>query len=277
MAEEADITLLVWTLVGIGVVLAIHVIGELVSKKKTFSEHIVAWESAGAGIFVGGFFLEVLPNIITSEAALGKWVFLIFLISTVVVHLVEKELFKYAVRHYVRHNPNDPHHSEHRPGEHHHPQPETRASLQELAKKPRDRRLIFEAAALSVHGLLIGAIMPELIERHEIYAFFYIVPFVVHWFTVAACTDHLDYALHSKVEHLVRDISPLVGSIIGFLIIHNAVSYSIYMTILIGAITYIMVRDFLPRSDKGKPLYFIIGIAIMVTFFLIFTIILEHS
>jgi zinc transporter ZupT len=81
----------------------------------------------------------------------------------------------------------------------------------------------------------------------------------------------LDYALHSKVEHLVRDISPLVGGIIGFALLHDAVGYAIYMTILIGAITYIMVRDFLPRSDKGKPLYFVIGVVIMVVFFFIFS------
>ncbi len=257
----SDVDLLIYTVIGIAVVLVTHFIGELLSKRKLFCDNIVTWESLGAGIFVGGFFLEVLPKILVHEEVLGEWVFLIFLLATVCVHLLEKQLFKHAVRHRAKTHANEPLHEESK----------GHKSLDELAKQPRDRRLIFEAIALVVHGLLIGAIIPDLFLNYEILALYFILPFIVHWFTVASCTDHLDYALHSKLEHMVRDISPLVGGLVGYFLIHNEIGYGVYIMILIGFITYIMVRDFLPRSDKGKPAYFLLGIAIMITFFFIFS------
>ncbi len=261
MAEIDDLTLLGWTILGIAIVLVTHFIGELVSKKKLFCDRIVTWESLGAGIFVGGFFLEVLPKILVHEEVLGEYVYLIFLLSTVAVHLLEKQLFKHAIRHRAKTHPNEPQQEESK----------KHLSLEELAKQPRDRRLIFEAIALVVHGLLIGAIIPDLFLNYQILALYLIMPFVVHWFTVASCTDHLDYALHSKLEHFVRDISPLVGGLVGIILIHNEIGYGVYIMILMGFITYIMVRDFLPRSDKGKPLYFLLGIGIMIVFFFIFS------
>ncbi len=249
MAAIADLDVLNGTLYALGLVLAIHFIGEYLAKRRVIVENIEQWESLGAGIFVAGFFLEILPNLKESEANLGEWAYLIFLVATVCIHVIEKELFKRANNEKIERMQS--------------------AHQEESSEHPRDLTTFFDAGALVVHGFLIGAILPHMCTKYAFGAFYFLVSFIVHWFTVAACADHIDSKLRSPQMHLLRDLSPLIGSMIGFELLHFAAAYDILLTILMGLITYIMVRDFLPRSHRGNTKYFTIGVIIIIAIFFI--------
>ena len=97
-----------------------HILGEKIS------EHIERFHiellSFGAGLMVGTFFLEILPQITVGEIYLSHFIYVAFLIGFLVVHVLEKIVYKHV------------------------------SGESEFAKD----KTRFEAAGLAAYGLLVG-------------------------------------------------------------------------------------------------------------------------
>ncbi|MHA1734108.1 MAG: hypothetical protein ACTSU5_19370 [Promethearchaeota archaeon] len=144
----------VWALslaVASGIVL-MHFLGEKFAEREHVANFHEAAGSFGAGLMIGLFFLEILPKISVGETHLDHWIYLIFMLGFVGIHIVEKLVYKQA----------------------------SSSSDREVD------HVIFEAVGFAVHGLAIGSAIPLFFEEVGLLEdLFLMVPFFIRGFTIA--------------------------------------------------------------------------------------------
>ena len=195
-----------------------------------FSEHVEVFHAEllnlGAGLMISTFFVEILPHLSLGEMYLGHFVFIYFLIGFVSIHIIENFFYQ-------------------------------RASNLELLVK---EKMEFEAAGLAAYGLIIGLVIVVLFETYGEVAYFVLIPFFVRSFTIAATLGHVVDKIGSKFNRAVQIITPIVGTLLGLLLIQNKIVMYLVFSLTMGLILYIVVRDMIPLGKEGKPIFFIIGV-----------------
>lgn len=211
-----------------------HILGE------KFSEHIERFHiellSFGAGLMVGIFFLEILPQLAVGEMYLGHFIYATFLVGFVLVHVLEKLVYQHAT------------------GE------------SEFAKD----KTSFEATGLAAYGLLVGVIIAVFFEAYGDLAYFILAPFFVRAFVLSVYSKHINEKIGSGLNHLLQSVGPVVGTFVGLLLIANKTQLFLVFSITMGFILYIVIRDMIPVGKEGKPVYFVAGALITIATSLIF-------
>lgn len=207
-----------------------------------FSEHIERFHmellSFGAGLMVGIFFLEILPQIGVGETHLGPFIYVTVLLGFVLVHVLEKLVYQHA------------------------------AGESELAKDVTR----FEAAGLMAYGLLVGVIVVVFLEAYGDLAYFVLIPFFVRAFVLSVYSKHINERTGSGFSRVLQSVSPVIGASVGLLLITNKTQLFLVFSTAMGFILYIVVRDMIPSGKAGKPTYFVLGSLITIAISLIFEI-----
>ena len=219
----------------IAVVMAFfHILGE------KFSEHIERFHiellSFGAGLMVGTFFLEILPQITVGETYLGHFIYVTFLVGFVLVHILEKLVYRHA------------------------------AAESEIAKDVTR----FEAAGLAAYGLLVGVIIAVFFEAYGDLAYFILAPFFVRAFALSVYSKHINEKIGSRLNRVLQSVGPVVGTFFGLLLIANKTQLFLVFSMTMGFILYIVIRDMIPIGKEGKPIYFVAGTLVTIATSLIF-------
>ncbi len=205
-----------------------HILGENVS------EHIERFHiellSFGAGLMVGTFFLEMLPQIASGEVHLNNIIYLAFLAGFVLIHVLEKFVYQHI------------------------------AGESEFAKYVTR----FEAMGLAAYGLLVGIIIAVFFETYGDLAYIVLVPFFVRAFALSISSRHINEKIGSRLNHGLQLVSPFVGTLFGLFLIANKTQLFLVFSMAMGFILYIVIRDIIPLGKEGKPIYFIMGILITV-------------
>jgi hypothetical protein len=195
-----------------------------------FSEHVEGFHaellSLGAGLMISTFFVEILPHLSLGEMHLDHFVFIYFLIGFVSIHILEKFFYQ-------------------------------RASNLEVLEK---EKIEFEAAGLAAYGLIIGLVIVVLFETYDEVAYFVLIPFFVRSFTITATLGHAVEKIRSRFNRAVQIITPIVGTLLGLLLIQNKMVMYLFFSLTMGLILYVVVRDMIPLGKEGKPIFFIIGV-----------------
>jgi len=211
-----------------------HVLGE------KFSEHIERFHiellSFGAGLMVGIFFLEILPQITVGETYLSHFIYMTFLVGFVLIHVLEKLVYQRA------------------------------AGEKEFAKE----KTRFEAAGLAAYGLLVGVIIAVFFEAYGDLAYFIFAPFFVRAFALSVSSRHINEEIGSRLNRVLQSMGPLVGTLVGLFLIANKTQLFLVFSMTMGFIFYIVIRDMIPIGKEGKPAYFVAGILITIATFLLF-------
>jgi zinc transporter ZupT len=211
-----------------------HILGE------KFSEHIERFHteliSFGAGLMVGIFFLEILPQIAVGETYLSHLVYVTFLAGFVLIHVLEKLVYQRA--------------------------------LDESEFAGDVTR--FKMAGLTTYALLVGIIVVVFFEAYGDLAYFIFAPFFVRAFALSMSSRHINEKINSKLNRAATLILPLFGTIIGLLLIADKTHLFLVFSLTMGFILYIVIRDMIPIGREGKPLYFIVGVLLTIATFLIF-------
>jgi len=192
--------------------------------------------SFGAGLMVGTFFLEMLPQIAIGEMHLGYFVYVTFLAGLVFVHVLEKLVYQRA------------------------------AGESEFAKDVTR----FEAVGLAAYGLLVGVIIVVFFEAYGGLAYFVFAPFFVRAFVLSVSFRHINEKMDSRLNRLSQSISPIVGTFVGLLLITSKIQLFLVFLMTMGFILYIVIRDMIPIGKEGKPFYFVVGVLIALAASLIF-------
>ena len=211
-----------------------HVLGE------RFSEHIERFHiellSFGAGLMVGTFFLEILPQITDGETYLNHFVYVTFLVGFVLVHVLEKLVYQHAA-----------------------------------GKSEFDKDVTrFEAAGLVAYGLLVGVVITVFFEAYGDLAYLILTPFFVRAFALSVYSKHINEKIGSRSNRLLQSAGPIVGTFFGLILIANKTQLFLVFSMTMGFILYIVIRDMIPIGKEGKPIYFIAGALITIATALIF-------
>jgi len=139
----------------VAVVMAlVHVLGEVVS------EHIervhIELLSLGAGLMVGTFFLEILPQLAVGKTYWSSVIYLPFLGGFVLVHVLEKLVYQHAIG--------------------------DAEMVKDVAR--------FEVTALAAYELLVGIIIVVFFAAYGDVANLIIAPFFVRAFALSAFSKH---------------------------------------------------------------------------------------
>ena len=211
-----------------------HIVGE------KFSEHIERFHievvSFGAGLMVGTFFIEILPQLRVGETYLSHFIYVTFLIGFVFIHILEKLVYQHA------------------------------AGESEIARDVTR----FEAAGLAAYGLLVGVIIVVFFEAYGDLAYFIFAPFFVRAFALSVSSRHINEKIGSRLNRVVQSVGPIVGTFVGLLLIANKTQLFLVFSMAMGFILYIVIRDMIPIGKEGKPIYFVAGALITVATSLIF-------
>ncbi len=204
------------------------------------SEHIERFHiellSFGAGLMVGTFFLEILPQITVGETYLSYSVYLIFLVGFVLVHVLEKLVYQHA------------------------------AGESEFEKDVTR----FEAAGLVAYGLLVGVVITVFFEAYGDLAYLILTLFFVRAFALSVYSKHINEKIGSRINRFLQSAGPIVGAFFGLLLMANKTQVFLVFSMTMGFILYIVIRDMIPTGKEGKPICFIAGALIATTTSLVF-------
>ena len=223
-------------IVPIFVVIALSILLFLSERLSGYFERIhIELVSLGAGLLVGTIFLEILPYITAGESYLDHYIYVIFLAGFVCVHYLEKFRYQHARSH-------------------------------EGMKMEVNR---FRVIGLAAYGILVGLIIAVIFEAYENLAYLVIVPIFIREFAISVSMKHVTGSGYSSFEQLARSAAPVVGVLIGLLLITSNTLLFLVLSFATGVILYIVIRDVIPSGGEGKPTFFVVGVLLTVAIFIL--------
>ncbi|MBN3037699.1 MAG: hypothetical protein JW834_04615 [Candidatus Diapherotrites archaeon] len=208
----------------------IHLVGERYSY---YIERMhLDFLSFGAGVFMTFLFMEALPQLITGMSIIGYNVFLLALIGFTLYHISEKYLYQHM--------------------------------------KTKDA-LINDLDKLHVLGFimnhfLIGfslVLMFEVPQGPPWLGYFVFLPFVLHTLASSISLRHIhEYYRSGRTEKVLLACSPVFGAVAASVLRLQHAHFYIALCIAFGALLYIVIRDIIPKEEKGNPLYFMLGMTL---------------
>jgi len=126
-------------------------------------------------------------------------------------------------------------------------------------------RDFFEEVGLVAYGLLVGVIIAIFFETYGNRAYFLLTPFFVREFTLSLYVRHIGEELDSLLTRVLKLGSYVIGTVVGLLLISNKTQLYFVFSLIMGLILYIVVRDMIPPGKEGKPVYFLVGLVLIIS------------
>lgn len=254
------------------VITLIHFIGERIS------QHMQKWhyhlQSFGAGLMVGIIFLELLPHIATGQEHLDEFIYIPFLFGFTIIAIIEKIVYKRLLNKQKPENTELALQEEITPLKNNSNEDLITVEAEDCVSP--EQNALFEGVAFIIHGLVIGMLTALIFETYQEIAYIVLIPFFIRAFTLSFSTEQILEEIENKKSKIIRIfsfITPTLGAAIGIFLLINKILLYIVFALTIGVILYIVVRDMIPLGKKGKPVYFIFGVILAITIFLIFELI----
>jgi zinc transporter ZupT len=255
----------------------VHFLGEKISSNlRKYHDHL---ESFGAGIMVGIIFLELLPQIAIGEEYLQEFIYIPFLFGFIIIALVEKFIYRRIIKNQLQAYQES---LEFVKLEEEVEKNENQEVINAIMEKDfeciiPEQNALFEGVAFVTHGFVIGILITLIFETNWNLAFIVIIPFYIRAFTISFSAEQILDEISDTKEKIIRILSfvaPVVGAIIGIILLLNKIIFYIVFALSLGIILYVVTRDMIPLGKKGKPLFFSLGAIIALGIFLIFKLLL---
>lgn len=76
---------------------------------------------------------------------------------------------------------------------------------------------------------------------------------------------HIGEELYSLLTRVLKLGSYVIGTVVGLLLISNKKQLYFAFSLIMGLILYIVVRDMIPPRKEGKPVYFLVGLVLIIS------------
>jgi len=198
-----------------------HLFNEnLLTKFKKYETHLI---SLSAGISLTYLFLNLFPEFSRGVSKDNEFVFISILIGFAVFHLIEKYIYKNAS--------ND-------------------KKLEELA--------IEDSTISFIYHFIIGIIMVSFFNQGLYEGILFFIPAT---FYTGVNTLPVDMT-KSKIIKIVISFSTLLGVLFATFIFPELsdITYLTLLGFIIGALSFTVTRHSIPFGEKGKPLFFTLGV-----------------
>lgn len=182
-----------------------------------------------AGVSITYIFLQLLPELYNGVIALNRFLFIFVLLGFVLFHLVEKYIYQ-----------NIPYN-----------------------KVPGDLKLT-HSIGLTIYYIVVGIVLVKFINKNAIEGILFFIPVFLHAI-ISSLSSHGIHGLYGphyrneKWTNLLQSSAAIIGVIIALNIaVSDQLSFAL-TGLVAGILSFIVVRDILPKDKKGKPLFFILG------------------
>ncbi len=205
-------------------------ISELIDEKRM---ELISFSS---GISIVYIFLFLLPEITRyAEIINVKYEYFIILLGFILLHLVEKLIYKHS------------------------------RSI-ELRKE-----LKFEhSIAFFIYHFLVGIIFVKLFQTTISRGVLFGITILFHSAISGLSMQEIHYHIReSEIMKIILSSSTILGTITGLLLSIPNKEYYALLSFITGVIFYVIIRDALPEDRKGKPLFFMIGVLFYTIIFLL--------
>lgn len=194
--------------------------------RSNIREHIISFVAGVSLVYV---FINLYPEFYKAASLANPLILTAVLLGFVLVHLVDKEIYQKI----------------------HH------------AKVSNDIK-IAHGYGLIVYYFVIGIVLVELLNISVRAGVLFFIPVFIYagLSTVAAHGIHGMHGPHQKtISHLhFLQGAGVVGGTLFALFISLPEALLIYLIGLVaGILTFVIVRDMLPKGKKGRPIYFLLG------------------
>ena len=182
--------------------------------------------SFSAGLFISLIFVYLLPEVVRGAEFVN--IYLLLLVGFVLFHITEKFIYQHV----------------------------------------KDKsRLMKDLAELHMVGFfidhfIIGFILVLTFEFSTRLNFLIFMPFLLHTISSSISLEHINLQSKTIANKLFLGFSTFFGAIIATILdLSNFYFFSVY-SIALGALLYVVVRDMIPKGQRGSPLFFLIGVLV---------------
>lgn len=208
----------------LGLIMSIfHFLSEEFSvRTKSFYIYVLSFS---AGISVTYLFLDLMPNFSKGAAEISDFLFMTIVLGFLFFHLVEKYIYK--------HYPED-------------------KLLKELA--------IEDSIISFIYHFVVGMLIVNFMNQSIAQGLLFFIP-VLFYTTVS--TLPVDSTQKRSIRIIVAS-STLLGILFTKFVYTNMAPIVFYslLGLVIGSLTFTVMRHSIPKGSKGKPLYFVLGVLV---------------
>lgn len=209
-----------------------------------FSEHYasriekyhVQIVSFSAGLFITFIFLDLLPEFFKGVELIGASGFLLLLLGFVVFHTGEKYIYQHIKN--------------------------RRDLMQDLAA--------FHVLGFFVDHFIIGmALYLAFLVENIFVGIIIFIPLVLRVFSSSLSLNQIDEHLNMNTFFmLLIAAAPLFGTLFAYFIQPAHTLFYFLLSFILGTLLYIVIRDMIPRDEKGDLRFFIAGFIISLVLIL---------
>ncbi|MCK5291727.1 MAG: hypothetical protein KAR39_06905 [Thermoplasmata archaeon] len=216
------------------VAILISVIHYLSHKVSGFMEkHHYKLLSFNGGLFLALLFLILLPEVITFSDTAS--VYFLMLLGFVIFHLAGKFLYQH-----VRNK---------------------KEMLGEL-------KVMHEVGFFLDHFML-GFVLVTAVDVDPTLGFLIAIPIFLHTVSSSISMQHIHESAKTGTNKIILSLSTLLGVIVAVVLQVERDVQGAILALLLGMLLYIGIRDFIPREEKGYPILFLVGVGLVMLFWLV--------
>ena len=216
------------------VAILISVIHYLSHKVSGFMEkHHYKLLSFNGGLFLALLFLILLPEVITFSDTAS--VYFLMLLGFVIFHLAGKFLYQH-----VRNK---------------------KEMLGEL-------KVMHEVGFFLDHFML-GFVLVTAVDVDPTLGFLIAIPIFLHTVSSSISMQHIHESAKTGTNKIILSLSTLLGVIVAVVLQVERDVEGAILALLLGMLLYIGIRDFIPREEKGYPILFLVGVGLVMLFWLV--------
>ncbi len=216
------------------VAIVISVVHYLSDKVSGFMEkHHYKLLSFNGGLFLALIFLVLLPEVIVFSDSVS--VYFLMLLGFVIFHLAGKFLYQH-----VRNK---------------------KEMLGEL-------KVLHEVGFFLDHFML-GFVLVTAIDIDPTLGFLIAIPIFLHAFSSSISMQHIHENAKTGLTKVVLSLSTFLGAIVALVLKVEENIQGAILALLLGMLLYIGIRDFIPREERGYPLLFLAGVALVTLVYLV--------
>lgn len=216
------------------VAIVISVVHFLSDKVSGFMEkHHYKLLSFNGGLFLALIFLILLPDVI--EFSDTNSVYFLMLLGFVIFHLAGKFLYQHVKN--------------------------KKEMLGEL-------KVMHEIGFFLDHFML-GFVLVTAVDIDPTLGFLIAIPILLHTVSSSISMQHIHERAKTGTNKVILSLSTLLGVIAAILLSVERDVQGAILALLLGMLLYIGIRDFIPREEKGYPVLFLAGVALVTLIYLV--------
>ena len=193
---------------------------------KILHKYRISLISFAAGLSSSYLFLLLLPEVYNGFLFLKQYTFLILFAGFISIHISEKYIYKHVKKIKIKHDVRTVHH-----------------------------------ITFFFYHFIIGIILVTLLQQSFREGFLFFIPIWLHTtISSIALTEIYKKIKQKSFSKILLSASTLLGIIVALLFMIPTFIHYALLSLITGALTYIVIKDLTPKGKQGSLNMFIIGV-----------------